>query len=177
MQETSCSRQHSAHEHRVARSATETECIQCGAGTDLRRLLRRLLRGKRLLGLPNQTELQHRKTRRGPTPRPDFGGSEKVENWPLAIMRASNARSNLVRAMGPHCRCAVPNATAARVGVRARGAWGVQPTRAARRNPATLKNGVQHVMEKAEAHGGPLRSTEGTGCGKSVLRMWVVAHA
>ena len=44
------------------------------------------------------------------------GGSEKVENFPLAIMGASNAHQNLVREMGPECRCAVRNAAATRVG-------------------------------------------------------------
>ena len=47
---------------------------------------------------------------------PDLGGSEKVGNLPLAIMGALNAHQNLVRAMGPECRCAVRNAAAARVG-------------------------------------------------------------
>jgi hypothetical protein len=38
-------------------------------------------------------------------------------------------------------------------------------------------NGVRHVTEKAEAHGGSLRCTAGTGRRKGALRMWFVSHA
>jgi hypothetical protein len=82
---------------------------------------------------PNHDELQNCKARRGPDPARIWGVSETSEKGPLAITRASNAHSNLVRTMGPQCRCAVRNAMATRVGVLARGAWGVRPTRAARR--------------------------------------------
>ena len=50
---------------------------------------------------------------------------------PRDYARVERARTKL---MGPQCRCAVRNATATRVGVRARRTWGVQP------QPATLKN-------------------------------------
>jgi hypothetical protein len=69
----------------------------------------------------------------GPNPHADIWGSENVEKIPSEIMGASHARRNLVRGMGPQCRCAARNATATRVGARACGAWGVQPRRAARR--------------------------------------------
>jgi hypothetical protein len=52
---------------------------------------------------------------------PSLGGPKGSKN-PLAIMSASHAHRNLVREMGPECRCAVRNATATRFGsVRATG--------------------------------------------------------
>ena len=79
-----------------------------GVGADLRRIF-----SHRLLGLPNQNERQNCKARRGPAP--DFGGSERVEKIPSLQPSqrwggASNANHNWIRAMGPECRCAVPNA-------------------------------------------------------------------
>ena len=90
---------------------------------------------------------------------------------PFEIMGASNAHRNLVREMGPECRCAVRNATACerRVGCTTECCSAPQA--------ATLKTGVGHVMEKAEAHGGPLRCTAGTGRRRGALRLWVVSHA
>ena len=54
----------------------------------------------------------------GPTPT-QILGVRKCRKNPVEIMGASNAHRNLVREMGPECRCAVRNATATRVGVRA----------------------------------------------------------
>jgi hypothetical protein len=63
-------------------------------------------------------------------------GVRKGRKKPLATMGASNAHRNLVRAMGPECRCAVPNATATRIGEqRACNAWSMKSTLAARRKP------------------------------------------
>ncbi len=52
-------------------------------------------------------------------PPPRFLGVGKCRKNPVEIVGALNARRNLVREMGPECRCAVRNATATRVGVRA----------------------------------------------------------
>ncbi len=68
------------------------------------------------LACPNQDELHHCRARRGPTPTQISGGPKRSKILPLAIVGALNAHSNLVRAMGPECRCAVRNAAAARVG-------------------------------------------------------------
>jgi hypothetical protein len=46
-------------------------------------------------------------------PEQTFADDPKI---PIAIMGALIARPNLVRAMGPECRCAVRNATATHVG-------------------------------------------------------------
>ncbi len=99
-------------------------------GADLRRLFGRLLVGDRLPGLPNQNEWQNCKPGEGQPP-PRFLGSEKAKKInPFAIMGVSDAHRNLVPAMGPECKCAVQNATATRVCVRAaRGVYNrvVQP--------------------------------------------------
>ena len=92
----------------------------------------------------------------GADPPPRFWGSENVEKNPVEIMGASNAHRNLVREMGPECRCAVRNATATRVcaGLRRVGCttYTCSPPQA-----ATLLEGVRHVMGRAEARGGSLR--------------------
>ena len=93
-----------------------------------------------------------------------------VGNFPLAIIGALNAHSNLVRAMGPECRCAVRNAAAARVG----GVHvGCRTKCCSPPQAATLHAGVRHVIIKAEAHEGPLRCTAGTGRREGALRMWL----
>ena len=48
-------------------------------GADLRRLFGQLLVCRRLLGLSNRDAWQNCKARRGANPRPEFGGSKKVE--------------------------------------------------------------------------------------------------
>ncbi len=122
-------------------------------GADLRRLFGRLLVGYRLLGLPSQTIGRTTKPGEGHRTPVLFEGPNRSKRTPLAKMGASHC--NLVRAMGPECRCAVRNATATCVGVRAC-VWrvgvhrGVQPA-------ATLHEGVQHVIEKAVARWGSLR--------------------
>ncbi len=92
-------------------------------------------------------------------PHPDFWGAKRSEK-----NLRDYAHRNLVRAMGPECRCAVRNATATRVGgfmcVRCMEckAESCSPPLA-----AMLHEGVWHVMEKAEAHGGSLRVHGGHG--------------
>jgi hypothetical protein len=82
-----------------------------------------------------ERKMQNCKARARGHPHADIWGSENVGKKSFAIIGASHARRNLVRGMGPECRCAARNATATRVGARACGAWGVQPRRAARRRP------------------------------------------
>ena len=91
----------------LSRSAAETRHMQFSVGADLRRLFGRLHVGHRPLGLPNQNEMQNCRAWRGPTPTQIFGGPKRSEK-PLR----DYAHRNLVRAMGPECRCAVRNATA-----------------------------------------------------------------
>ena len=86
--------------------------------------------------------MQNCKARRGAAnPHADFWGSEKVEKNPLAIMGALNAHRNLVREMGPQCRCAARNATVTRVGVRACGALSLHM------QPATDRNARHKRLE------------------------------
>ena len=82
------------------------------------------------LACPTRTNGRTAQPGEGPTPTLRFLGSENVQKSPFEIVGASNAHRNLVREMGPECGCAVRNATATRVGVRAaRGVYNlhVQP--------------------------------------------------
>ena len=132
-----------ANETEVATQRMSTCRSQCDGdrihslwgGTDLLRLLGRLLLGHRLLGLPNHDELQNCRARRGADPHPDLGGSEKVEKiTPLDYGRVERASK-----FGPCDAAAVQVRGAKRGGGarwrRARGVWGVEQTCAARRNP------------------------------------------
>ena len=102
-------------------SATETQHIQCvgrtGAATTAAFLLATtFLLATAFLACPTRTNGRTAKPGEGPTPHPDFGGRKMSKKNPFEIMGASNAHRNLVREMGPECRCAVRNATATRVG-------------------------------------------------------------
>ncbi len=110
------------------------------------------------------------KARRGPTPTQIFG----VRKGQNKILR-DYAHRNLVRAMGPECRCAVRNATATRVG----GFMCVRCMECKTEScspplAAMLHEGVWHVMKKAEAHGGSLRvhGGHGTAEGCTTPHVW-----
>ena len=95
------------------------------------------------LACPTRTNGRTAKPARGQPP-PRYWGSENVEKTPFEIMGASNAHRNLVREMGPECRCAVRNASATRVGVCAH--VGCTTYTGSPPQAATLPEGVRHVM-------------------------------
>ncbi len=92
-------------------------------------------------------------------------------------MGASNAHRNLVREMGPECRCAVRNATATRVGACVRRV-GCKTYTCSPPQDATLPEGVavRHVMGRAEAHRGSLHVLGGHGDGGRVHYTARVVH-
>jgi hypothetical protein len=98
-------------------SATGTQHIQSRERTGAATVAAFML-ATASLACPTRTNGRTAKPGEGPTPTQNFWGSENVETNPFEIMGASNAHRNLVRAMGPECRCAVRYATATRVGVR-----------------------------------------------------------
>jgi hypothetical protein len=75
-------------------------------------------------------------------------------------MGALIAHQNFVPAMGPECKGAVRNATACVRRI------GCTTECCSTPEAAMLPEGVRHVMEKAEAHGGPLRVLGGHGTGE-----------
>ena len=136
---------------------------------------RRLLVGRRRLGLPNQSERQNCKARQGPAPRPVLGpkGSRKSACDYGRVECASKFGScdgaAGVQVRGRTRRRRASAACSRRMGCRTDMCSPPQP--------ATLHAGVRHVIIKAGAHGGPLRCTAGTGRRRGALRMWFVAHA
>ncbi len=59
---------------------------------------------------------------------------------------------------------------------RARGVLGCNTDVCSPPQAATLHEGVPQVIEKAEAHEGPLRCTAGAGRRRGALRMWLVSQ-
>jgi hypothetical protein len=91
--------------------------IQCGERTGAATSAAFLL-ATTFLACPTRTNGRTAKPGEGPTPT-QILGVRKCRKTPFEIMGASKAHRNLVREVGPECRCAVRNATATRVGVRA----------------------------------------------------------
>ena len=119
------------------------------------------------LACPTRANGRTAKPGEGPTST-QILGVRKCRKNPFEIVGASNAHRNLVREMGPECRCAVRNATAMRVGCNSETC---SPPQA-----ATLPQGVRHVMGRAEAHGVRCAST-GRRTGALRMRSWRMRRA
>ncbi len=147
----------------TCRSQCDGDPTHIYVGADRRRHFGRLLVGDRLPGLPNQSERQSCKALRGADPQ-IFWGRKRSKKNQFEIMGASNAHRNLVREMGPECRCAVRNASATRVGVCVRRV-GCKTYTCSPPQTATLPEGVRHVMGKSGgAWGFAARAQTAEGC-------------
>ena len=160
----------------VARSATETACIQCGEqGTCSASSSAACFAATAFLACQTRTSCRTAEPGEGQPP-PRFGGVRKGRK----ISPRDYGRVERASKFGPRNGAGVQVRGAKRDGDarwRRASGKGCKTECCSPPQAATLHAGVRHVIIKVEAHGGPLRCTAGTGRREGSLRMWFVSHA